>query len=154
MSLRRSRNVSFSGCCGGNGNPVSGNLSDDHNKQARRNEPAKRLRAGEAFLEAIERDPAAQAGLRRVQGRLRAIAEAFQSLEQEQSRKSQQAAMAQLAEQVRQALRDTGDELAACGLPTPTTPPSSGLPRKLASSIAAPPTQTGSPARSNRSTTW
>jgi hypothetical protein len=72
-------------------------------------------------MRTVERDPAARAALRRVQLRLGAITKAFQSLGLEQSQKSQQAAIARLAEHVRQALRDTGDELAARDLPTPTT---------------------------------
>lgn len=83
--------------------------------------PVKRSRAGAAFMRALERDPAAQAALRRVQRQLRAIAEAFRSLESERSKRERQAAVERLAEEVRQALRDAGDELTARGLPTPKT---------------------------------
>jgi DNA-binding transcriptional MerR regulator len=81
--------------------------------------------AGQAYIRAVEHDPEAQKALRRVQRRLREIAAVFQSPEfrgeLERSRREQQADVARLAEQVRQALRDAGDELAARGLPTPTT---------------------------------
>lgn len=87
--------------------------------------PAKRPRAGEAFMRAVERDPAARTALGRVQHRLRAIIEAFQSpdfrRELERSRWAQQAAMAQFAEQIRQVLNASGQDLAALELPAPTT---------------------------------
>jgi hypothetical protein len=76
-------------------------------------------------MRAVERDPAARAALRRVQHRLRTVAEAFQlqefRRELEQSRRIQQATIARIAEQIRQALSASGQDLAALGLPAPTT---------------------------------
>lgn len=92
----------------------SGKTTGDDDRARR-----KRPRAGAAFMRAVERDPAARAALRRVQRRLRAVADAFQALEPEQSKRERQPAMAQLAEQIRDALRAAGDELAARGLTTP-----------------------------------
>lgn len=103
----------------------SSRVPDDPHKGSEMSDRRKRPRAGEAFMQAVERDPAARAALRRVQLRLRAIAEVFQSPEfrsdMKLSQREQRAAVARLAEQIREALRDAGDELTARGLPTPAT---------------------------------
>jgi hypothetical protein len=76
-------------------------------------------------MRAAKHDAAARLALRRVKQRLRTIAEAFQlpdfRRELEQSRRTQQAAIARLAEQIRQELDASGQDLAARGLQVPKT---------------------------------
>lgn len=72
-----------------------------------------------------ERDPATREALRRFQAGMRAAAAYFQSEEFRQElgrdRRSQQEAIEKLADQIRQTMRATGDELAARGLKAPET---------------------------------
>lgn len=72
-----------------------------------------------------QRDPATREVLRRLQVAMRAVAKVFQSAEfieeLKRSKKQQEQALEGLAEQIREALRATGDELAARGLTAPKT---------------------------------
>lgn len=81
------------------------------------------IKAGEAFLETIQNDPAARTALSRAQERLRAFAAAMKTpefgREQERARQEQQRALAELAEAIRETARLTGGELAARGFSLP-----------------------------------
>jgi len=72
-----------------------------------------------------QRDPATREALRRLQVAMRAAAKVFQSAEYieelKRSKKQQEQALERLAEQIREALRATGDELTARGLAAPKT---------------------------------
>lgn len=87
--------------------------------------PSKPIRAGKAFLRMAERDPATREALRRFQAGMRAAAALFQSeefrQELERDRHQQEEAIERLAEQIRQTMRATGDELAARGFKAPET---------------------------------
>lgn len=88
-------------------------------------EPSRRIRAGEAFMRMAERDPSAREALRRYQEHVRAAATYFQSAEfrrdLERDRREHQEAIEKLAEQIRQSIRATGDELTARGFKAPQT---------------------------------
>lgn len=92
----------------------------------RRSSTPRRPRAGEAYMQAVSRDPAARAVLRRVQKRLQVIANVFQSPEfrrvWERSKQEQQQAIEEFTEELRKSLCAAGDEVAARGHPdrTPT----------------------------------
>ena len=87
--------------------------------------PPKRFGAGEAFTRLAESDPATREALQRVQQRLRAIAEVFQSpdfqKDLQRSKREQREAIEQLVEEIRSVLLATGDELTAGGLTAPQT---------------------------------
>jgi len=104
---------------------MPGKPIDQRMRRMPRTAEPNRPRAGAAFMLVVRRDPAGRRALRRVHRRMQAIAREFASpafrLELKQSRRAKQSAVTRLADQIRQALRATGDELAARGLPTPTT---------------------------------
>lgn len=98
-------------------------MTKESPEEAQQKKPSKRLGAGEAILRLAERDPETREVLRRFQVAMRAAAKVFQSAEcieeLKHSKKRQEQALERLAEQIRAALRATGDELAARGLSAP-----------------------------------